>query len=788
MDNFKEYTTSGRGLLFASQNGNKIKFTPYGDYIIRVQAAKSGENFFPDNYYEMVESHKWPGKFKLSEHADSFIISTTESKKFNLVLIRNPLRIEVINQGEKIFSESSGIEWKGNTISESFTPDDSEHFSGLGHGFFGREPGIDLKGRVIGRNYGTQHGNQSPLIVPFYMSSKGYGIFLNSTFTNQFIFNKNGTYSFSIDTYGEPGRLDYFIIIGPNLSSILDRYTQLTGRPRLPALAIFGLGLSDKSNDENSNDPSDENWWKRKVIEERNDGFPIDHLINDNRWRAGGGKRCESYLDWDKERFPDPSEFESWVKQNGLIETIDFNRCIGSGSEGWLSSYNIPFSDKVDHNNCVPDFSRNDVRSWFWSLFWNKSLNPKLNYPGDALWIDEFDELGPIADTVRLGNGKIWGEIKNYYPFLIAKSLVQEGWDKYLPDKRPFVWVRGMTAGAQRYATLWTGDIKPSYEDMKNQIVAMQLAGLSGFPFEGHDAGGFYDWDNNKGPDEVIYRKWSMALGCFTPFWKPHGWGDSRWPIDRSLESINCAKYFTQLRYELLPYTYTIAHNSSVSGMPIVRAMILEYQNDPHAWKFDQQFMWGDELLVAPNTSNKDSVNLWLPEGDWYEYATNKIFAGNRIQNYYSPDGSLALFVREGSIIPKYYPALSTAFIDKGKIIIDVYTGKDGKFNLYEDDGITENYKKGEMCQTIFSYTEKFKELIIGAAKGKYKGAPISKNYKVNFIGLNNSSIIQINGKIINKSESSKSSLSYYYDSIQKTLTIIINKIAVTKKIIIKIT
>ena len=788
MDSFKAYKSSGRGLVFTCQNGNKIKLTPYGSSIIRVQAAKQGEDFFPDNYYEMVESHNWSGKLKVIERSDSFIISIINNNYLNLIITKTPLRIEVINHGRKLFSESTGIEWVDNKISESFIPEDSEHFTGLGHGFFGREPGIDLKGRVIGRNYGTQHGDQSPLIVPFYMSSKGYGIFLNSTFTNKFSFNKDGVYSFSIDTYGEPGRLDYFIIVGPQFSDILNYYTQLTGRPRLPPLSIFGLGLSDKSNDETSNDPSDENWWKRKVTEERKEGFPIDHLINDNRWRAGGGKRCESYFDWDKERFPDPSEYASWLKSNGLITTIDFNRCIGSGSEGWSTSFNIPYSDKVDHSNCVPDFTREDVRNWFWGLFWNKSLNPKLNYPGDALWIDEFDELGPIADTVRLGNGKIWGEMKNYYPFLIAKSLVQEGWDKTIsPNKRPFVWVRGMTAGAQRYATLWTGDIKPTYDDMKNQIVAMQLAGLSGFPFEGHDAGGFYDWENKKGPDEVLYRKWSMALGCFTPFWKPHGWGESRWPIDRSPESMKAAKYFTQLRYQLLPYTYTLAHEAAVNGAPIVRAMIFDNQNDPLAWKYDQQFMWGNEILVVPNTSNKDSVSVWLPTGNWYQYGTNKIVTGNKTMNYYSPDGSLVLFVKEGSIIPMYYPALSTAFINKDKLLINVYTGKDGRFTFYEDDGISENYRKAEKRETIFLFDEKARELTIEKPKGSYKGVSESKSYRVNFIGVDSYKNILVNDKKIQKVANPDSASGYFYDANQEILTVLIGRQSVTKKITVRI-
>jgi len=178
MDSFKAYKSSGRGLVFTCQNGNKIKLTPYGSSIIRVQAAKQGEDFFPDNYYEMVESHNWSGKLKVIERSDSFIISIINNNYLNLIITKTPLRIEVINHGRKLFSESTGIEWVDNKISESFIPEDSEHFTGLGHGFFGKEPGIDLKGRVIGRNYGTQHGDQSPLIVPFYMSSKGYFLIL----------------------------------------------------------------------------------------------------------------------------------------------------------------------------------------------------------------------------------------------------------------------------------------------------------------------------------------------------------------------------------------------------------------------------------------------------------------------------------------------------------------------------------------------------------------------------------------------------------------------------------
>ena len=176
--------------------------------------------------------------------------------------------------------------------------------------------------------------------------------------------------------------MDYFFILGPEFRKILERYTQLTGRPRFPQKAVFGLALSDKANDHTSKHPSDEKWWKDKIEAHRKAGFPIDHIVNDNRWRAGGGKRCESYFEWDKGRYPDPHEYENWITKNGLITTIDFNRCIASKSEGWKKSFNIPAGDSIDFNESAPDFTNEKVRQWFWNLFWTKSLNPKLGYPG----------------------------------------------------------------------------------------------------------------------------------------------------------------------------------------------------------------------------------------------------------------------------------------------------------------------------------------------------------------------------------------------------------------------
>jgi len=750
-EDFVRAVREGRSIVLVREDGMRIRLTPYGPGMMRVQAARSGRAFFADDRDAMVVSHDWPGTATYAESPREVEVGVAPGGRLRVRAGRHPLRLTFLEEDSPgdtervILAEAAGIRCAHDTATESFTVDTAEHFTALGHGYFGRSGGIDLRGRAAERNYGTAHGDQAPLIVPFYISSRGYGVFLHSTFPNRFTFGGNEGYGFSLRGGGQT---DFFVIAGPTPADVIDRYTQLTGRPRLPPLAVFGLGLSDKANDEKSAHPSDEQWWKAQVAAHRAAGFPLDHLINDNRWRAGGGKRCESFFAWDTTRFPDPAEYERWVKKQGLFVTIDFNRCIAAQSEGWRPAYNIPVTAGIDHGESAPDFTRADVRSWFWNIHWEKTLRPSLAYPGDALWIDEFDELGPAPDTMVLGNGRTWAEMKNYWFFLTAQALVAEGWDRTLaPAKRPFVWVRGMTAGAQRYATLWSGDIRPTWEEMREAVRGMQLAGLSGFPYWGHDAGGFFDWKEGRGPAELMYQRWSMAMGSFSPFWKPHGMGESRWPLERSPASQEAARTYTRLRYALLPYTYTYAREASATGMPIARAMLLAYPGDAAAWSHDLQYMWGDALLVAPNCGETDTVNVWLPEGTWYDFWTDARSAGGNVRGVPAEGARIPLFVRAGAIIPMAPPALSTAFLRRDSLTIHVYTGSDGCFTLYEDDGVSEQYREGAFRTSRITYEEQSHALRVEGGHGTYDGAPTRRFVRAVFHGLTGTWAASVNGK-----------------------------------------
>lgn len=742
--------SADRSVLIKGADGRELRITPYGEHVIRLQTRRANEEHLPDTAYEMVASHRHGGALRVTRDAATVSLHNAAVR---MRVDRGTLAVTFWSaQGKApLLQERGALDWTGSNITRGFVPDAQEHFTALGHGYFGRAESLDLQGQRIARNYGANQIDQAPLLVPFYLSSKGYGVFLNSTFPNTFQFGVNGHYDMAIDTWDGRGRMDYFFIAGPRPKDVLRHYVALTGNPRLPPKSMFGLALSDKGHDHQSPTPSDDSWWVRKVGEHRAAGFPLDHLVNDNRWRAAGGERCRSKIEWDRTRFPDPAAFKRWLDQQGLVSTLDFNRCIAQFSEGWERGFNLPEPGKIDFGDSAPDLTSAGFRSWFWKVMYEKSLRPQLRFPGDALWIDEFDEMGVAPAHMALANGRSYAEMRNYWFFLISKSLVQDGWDRSDIRKRPFVWVRGMGSGAQRYATLWSGDIKPSFEEMKLQIRGMQLAGLSGFPYWGHDAGGFFDWDSKTGPDAELYKKWSMAMGSFSPIWKPHGMGPSRWPLDRTAPEQAVAHKFATLRYELMPYIYSAAHEAQASGMPMARAMLLEYPAQEAAWKHDLQYMWGPDLLVAPVTSSSEAHTYWLPPGQWWNYLQpERLIDGGVLRSAAAGKDELVVMVKAGALIPRYAFAKSTVFSDKSHLLIDVYAGADGNATLVEDDDVTEEFRtKGRVSRTVLVYDHQRSRIDIGPAQGSYPTAPQRRGYVIRLHGAGDAACYTANGKTV---------------------------------------
>lgn len=762
MGAFSSYAYAGRSLIVSSQTGQKIRITPYGNNMVRIQAAAPEKPFLPDNHYEMIERHDWDGTVEINDKNTFLHITLKEKNNTDSIFVdlqKDTMRLSFGSNNTIFLREKNSTDWTNSLITQQFEYDSNEHFTGLGHDYYGRVDHLDLRGQELERNYQRDHEPQAPLIVPFYISSKGYGVFLNSTFRNKFRFGVNENYSFSIDTgnYAKDGQMDYVVINGPDIKDVLRNYISLTGHPRLPPKAMFGLALSDKGDPKTS----DENWWKNKVTQHRNAGFSLDHMVNDNRWRAAGGERCNSKFDWDKNRYPNPRKFEEWATLEHLVLTLDFNRCIAPHTDGYdKTAFNIPNSEGMDFSDAAPDLTNTTVRHWWWNTMYTKGIKPLGNPSTVGLWIDEFDQMGPAPDNQILNNGRSFAEMRNYWFMLIGKGLAAEGWDKNIGEaKRPFIWVRGNTAGAQRYSTLWSGDIQPTYDEMKSQIRGMQAAGLSGFPFWGHDAGGFNA--SNVKDFDTLYRQWSLAMGSFSPFWKPHGIGPSRWPLDRSPEAQSDFLRYSQLRYQLMPYTYSYAYRAFETGEPIARPMLFNYPTVSEAWKRDLQYLWGDSLLIAPNTndlsitnnksSTANSVPVWLPPNSvWYDFWNDKKQQGGNEISYTAGIGQLPLFVAAGSIIPMSPVSLSITDTEQDVLEIHIYTGADGKFTLYEDDGISEKYKRGHYATQDFIYNDKFHSLQILPIKGSFKNVNMKRRYQVVFHGLTETEAMTINNRPIN--------------------------------------
>jgi alpha-D-xyloside xylohydrolase len=809
LSNYASHSSDSRNMTVTSSSGQRVKITAYGDYIVRVHAVRSGESFFADTRYEMVDpaSHAgMGGTLTIVDNGTSFTITSAAADGVKVILQKTPLRLEFYRKSDSALmvkeDATHSLSWGGtnnSVIKETFSGVASgEHFFKAGHGTFGRSPRLDRTGDIVSHNYATQ----APAIVPFYLSTRGYAVFFNTTFDTTFNFGNDGSYEFSADDHDTGGarpQLDYFFIKGPQFARLLDRYTQLTGRPRFPQLGIFGLQLSDK----NFPDVSDQDWWRTKISSHRNAGFPFDVQVNDNRWREGTGAWSGSWFEFSSVRWPDPAGFKTWADANGVLTVLDYNRNNSNEMAGWIAGPPPGFSFQaadlvsVPQADAVPDWSFGPTRAWVWNVFWTRALDPALGFPGDSLWIDEPDEMSPIPFAAVAANGQRWSELRNAYFLLAHKGIGQEGWDPTTGGhvgnaKRPWTFSRGATAGQQRYGHMWTGDIQSTYSEMMQQIRGMQAAGLGGFPYANIDGGGFMGGVLSDG----LYRNWPAAWSSFSPIWRPHGSANvtsagiaaSRWPLDQNAGSQAVFLKYAKLRYTLMPYIYTIAHEAHSSGMPMSRAMVIDYQGNTRAYSHDLQYLWGPSMLIAPETSDGGVQNIWLPAGDsWYNFWTDARTAGSDATDlaFTTTVGELPLFVKAGAIVPKYRYALGTAFLDRTQLEIEVYAGKDGAFAVYEDDGRTEAFHaQSANSTTNLAYTDSTTQVSVSHPAGTYSGAPTARRYVVRIHGLSAPVGMRVNGgstlpAFTSEADAVANGSGEVWDAAKKVLAVVTPSIAV---------
>jgi alpha-glucosidase len=742
---------SDKAVTLNCQDSSQVQLTILAPDLVRVRASFTKPIPSKDHSWAIAKQDWTTPRWNLSESPDLITITTDE---LEIVVRRSPLLIEfrdarthrVLNADERPMSYDA----KGRLNDILFDPKAGmfvaaskklgfdEHFYGLGEKASRLDKrrssfvnwNSDTPGYIEGRDpiYQT---------IPFYIGLQrgiAYGIFFDNSYRSYFNFGQSSQQRAWFGAEG--GEMNYYFFHGPSIKKILGRYADLTGRMPLPPLWALG------------NQQSRWSYYPDTMVDEvvneyRRRDLPLDVVHLDIDYMHG-----YRVFTFDKERFPDPKGLTDKLGRQGIkLVTIvdpgvkqppDKNERYHAYDQGVEKNY---FQRRRNGDLFVPrvwpgesvfvDYTMPEARRWWGDLhraytdngiagIWND-----MNEPSDFV-----DQTGKNQlDVVSYDEGEKTTHAKNRNTFaLLMARATYEGLERLRPDRRPYVITRAAYAGIQRYSTMWTGDTNSTWESLALNIPMFTSLGLSGEPFVGSDVGGFI----GRGNGELLVRSYQVSF--LAPFCRNHkvidGYDQEPWRFGKYYEDI--IRKYLKLRYSLLPFLYTTLEEAHRTGVPLFRPLLLNYQDDESTYNLDDQFMIGDDLLVAPILKPDVTRRLvYLPAGSWYDYWTNKKYAGGTMISVEAPLDTVPMFVRAGAIIPTG-PALN--YVGEkpvDPITFNIYPDNNGSASttLYEDDGLTPSYKNGNFLRTAITFRRG--ETSTKTVEGNYNPGPRKFNFVV---------------------------------------------------------
>ncbi|MCI3923100.1 alpha-xylosidase [Paenibacillus sp. TRM 82003] len=474
--------------------------------------------------------------------------------------------------------------------------------------------------------------------VPFYLSSAGYGVFVNHPEKVSF---EVGSEVVSKVGFSVPGQtLEYFIVGGDTLKDVLDNYTKLTGKPALPPAWSFGLWLTTSFTTDY--DEATVNSFIEGMAE-RNIPLHVFHFdcfwMKEYQW-------CD--FEWDPAMFPDPEGMLKRLKDRDLRICVWINSYIAQKSplfaEGMEKGYLVKTTDGDvwqwdlwQAGMGLVDFTNPDAVNWY------KGHLRRLMDMGVDCFKTDFGERIPTEGVVYF-DGSDPMKMHNYYTQLYNKAVfevLEEGRGK----GEAMLFARSATAGGQMYPVHWGGDCSANYDSMAESLRGGLSLGLSGFGFWSHDISGF----ERTAPAD-IYKRW-VAFGLLSSHSRLHGNESYRVPWLFDEESVDVLRYFTELKSKLMPHLFTYAVEARDRGIPMMRAMVLEFPEDPTCHYLDRQYMLGDKLLVAPIFNEEGVAKYYVPAGRWTNWMTGEVVEGGAWREEKHGYMTLPLLVRPNSLI-----------------------------------------------------------------------------------------------------------------------------------------
>lgn len=654
-------------------------------------------------------------------HNDALLVTTTEGK--TLLHMRT---WEMMSERAEVAATDMGT--KGYRVAAMFDSPAGEHYYGLGQ----QQKGwMDLRDHQIRcwHDY-TAIGGQD-VCVPFMVSSRGYGLVWDnpSKTTVDLGFNGRNVWSSEVGD-----RISYFVIAGESSDEIYEGYRLLTGVTHMLPRATYGYIQSKAIY------PTQEQILDvAKGYRERN--LPLDVVVVDFLNMTKQGE-----LDLDPKRWPDPAAMNRELHAMDVGTLLSVWPHFAPGTQfydmlqgkSWLVHTQDGKPDPGNFRDTIGpnlDTTNPDAAKWFWEEIRDRYVKP---YGFDYIWLDETEpDIDPAKDVFSIGSGI---RFYNAYP-LFHTASVYEGFRRDFGDsRRVMILARAAYLGAQRNGTVfWSSDIVSTWDMLKRSIPAGLNFAASGLPYWDTDIAGFFSpsvpADYHAAHEPLIdgsdvrgtignyedypelFVRW-FEWGAFQPVMRAHGERNHNevWSYGKQAEPI-LAKYL-KLRYQFLPYTYSVAYRSYQTGAPYMRALFMDFAGDPNAANIPDEYMYGPAFLVAPVTEQGATHrSVYLPAGcDWYNYWTNERLHGGQTIVADAPIGTLPLFVRAGSIVP-LGSEVQSAQQPQTIASVRVYPGTNGEFTLFQDDGRTYAYEKDGRKITKLTWNDRAHQL-------KHEGVP----------------------------------------------------------------
>jgi alpha-D-xyloside xylohydrolase len=613
-------------------------------------------------------------------------------------------------------------------VSATFPAPADEHYYGLGQN---QEGILDYRGRTIDCKHFYDAPAGETVCVPFLVTNKGYGIVWDNPSDTVVSAGLHGHTTWSSNV-GE--RVSYFVITGATLDELYAGYRKITGVTPLPPKAAFGY-IQSKARYES----------QQQVLDVadgyRSRGYPLDIMVVDWFYWTRMGQ-----LDFDPSGFPDPAAMNQKLHDQGVHSIISVWPRFEKESryfdflaaQGWFlrdrdGNPADGLAERSDRAGALIDSTNPQARAWYWDRIRENIASKGF----DWFWLDETEpDLVPDGYFYSIGSGDRY---HNVFPLLHTQGA-SEGSRRDRPNKRNLILARAAYLGSQRYGSLfWSSDINPTWEALERQIPTGLNFTASGLAYWGNDIGGWQSLPQSHTPErtplldpsdardvvghnddypELIARWYEYAT--FTPTMRAHGSrkGTEAWSYGKQAEAV-ISKYL-RLRYTLMPYIYSLGRQTYDTGAPFMRALFMDFPNDPNVSNLGDEYMFGPAFLVAPVTEQgRESRQVYLPAGrDWYNYWTNEKLEGGQTVTVAAPIGTIPLFVSAGSIIPLGSDIQNTTMRQTLKEI-RVYPGRESEFTLYDDDGVSYDYEKGQGRSTRLHWDD-------GRGRLTSTGAPLA--------------------------------------------------------------